>query len=248
MFRRTDLLLVLVLAFLFLILGPGLFPDHPNLAVILGYAGIIVPIGVLLPLRGVHRSAVIPYHWSPVSLWALLLGLAMILPLDFMDQLIQHYYPMDESILHQIESFLMVDSLTGWMRVLLISVIIGPVSEEILFRGFAYAWFRQFGTVTLAVVHSSLIFSLFHFNPYWFLQLVLFGFVLALLRWRTGSLLVPILVHSSNNLISLLDFNGQLPPGWRNGWSYYGLILISLIAFAGIFRQLFSSENTTGDH
>ena len=83
---------------------------------------------------------------------------------------------------------------------LLVGGVIGPVAEEIFFRGILYGFFRQWGVYT-AVALSTLLFVLPHLTggnlP--FTQIV-GGVVFAIAYEREQSLLVPISIHCLGNL------------------------------------------------
>ena len=83
---------------------------------------------------------------------------------------------------------------------LLVGGVIGPVAEEIFFRGILYGFFRQWGVYT-AVALSTLFFVLPHLTggnlP--FTQIV-GGVVFAIAYEREQSLLVPITIHCLGNL------------------------------------------------
>jgi membrane protease YdiL (CAAX protease family) len=88
------------------------------------------------------------------------------------------------------------------------TLIVAPITEEILFRGIAYKALRDRYSPALAVVLSSILFGLIHVNLVTLLPLTLFGAVLAVLYERTGNLLAPITAHSLFNAINLFYFLG----------------------------------------
>ena len=83
---------------------------------------------------------------------------------------------------------------------LLVGGVIGPVAEEIFFRGILYGFFRQWGVYT-AVALSTFLFVLPHLTggnlP--FTQIV-GGVVFAIAYEREQSLLAPITIHCLGNL------------------------------------------------
>jgi membrane protease YdiL (CAAX protease family) len=83
---------------------------------------------------------------------------------------------------------------------LVVGGVIGPVAEELFFRGILYGFFRRWGVYT-AVVLSTLLFILPHLTggnlPA--TQLV-GGIVFAIAYEREKSLLVPITIHCLGNL------------------------------------------------
>jgi membrane protease YdiL (CAAX protease family) len=84
-------------------------------------------------------------------------------------------------------------------------VILAPVGEEILFRGFLQTFLESaWRDVTKAVLFTSLFFAVIHFNPYWVVQIYLLGILLGYLTWRTGSILASIVFHILVNGTSLL--------------------------------------------
>ena len=92
------------------------------------------------------------------------------------------------------------DSVVSIFLYLLIGVGIGPLAEEILFRGIVYGYLRRWG-VFVAVAVSTLLFVLPHLSgsnlPV--TQLV-GGIVFALAYEKEDNLMVPITVHCLGNL------------------------------------------------
>jgi len=88
--------------------------------------------------------------------------------------------------------------------VLVGAVVVAPVAEEILFRGFLYATLRRSFGPLAAIVLSSAIFSLLHSQLTAAPSLFVIGFLLAYLYERTRSLVAPMAAHAANNLYSLL--------------------------------------------
>ena len=91
------------------------------------------------------------------------------------------------------------------VQVLLI-VIAAPISEEVCFRGMLFGGLREKLPRLAAALVSGLVFGGLHVLtgvsavP----PLILFGFLLALLYERTGSILPGILLHMLNNSVALL--------------------------------------------
>jgi len=91
------------------------------------------------------------------------------------------------------------------VQVLLI-VIAAPISEEVCFRGMLFGGLRERLPRLVAALVSALIFGGLHATtgvsavP----PLIAFGFILALLYERTGSIVPGILLHMLNNSVALL--------------------------------------------
>ncbi len=82
-------------------------------------------------------------------------------------------------------------------------VLVIPVGEEIVFRGALYGGLRRGLPAPWAMVISGLIFASLH-DVSVFLPVALLGMLLAWAYERTGSLLVPCLVHALQNGLTLL--------------------------------------------
>ena len=90
------------------------------------------------------------------------------------------------------------------MMYVIISVFIGPVAEEVFFRGIIYGFFRRWGIIA-ALVASSLLFILAHSMirgvP---IPQVVGGILFALAYEIEGSLMVPITIHILGNMAMLI--------------------------------------------
>lgn len=78
------------------------------------------------------------------------------------------------------------------------TVLIAPVFEELVFRGIIFQRWAYRWNVRVAIVLSSLVFALLHFSFSTFIV----GIVLSLIYIRTRTLLIPIIMHALNNLLS----------------------------------------------
>ena len=105
-----------------------------------------------------------------------------------------------------IEVFIGIDSFSVKILAVISIGILAPISEEIVFRGLVYrtlkgiAFFR--GTL-------NAVFSAIHANAFVFLPLFIMGMILAASYEKSGSIVVPMLVHSLFNFsnIFLLSLN-----------------------------------------
>ncbi len=91
---------------------------------------------------------------------------------------------------------------SGWLpRSVLgvVTILLAPAAEELLFRGILFTWIRQWGYPRLAWWGTSLLFALIHLNTVTFLPLLVLALLLARLYERTGNLLAPIAAHALFN-------------------------------------------------
>ena len=83
-----------------------------------------------------------------------------------------------------------------------IVIILAPIFEELLFRGFLFKGLREskvgkWGTITT----TTAIFAIIHI--YNVIPILFLGFLLGLAREKTGSVYVPIAMHALNNFIAM---------------------------------------------
>ncbi|MDO8603250.1 MAG: type II CAAX endopeptidase family protein [Candidatus Omnitrophota bacterium] len=79
--------------------------------------------------------------------------------------------------------------------------ILGPIIEEVFFRGFLYSAARKrFGVLSGALL-SAVLFSILHTNIAGFIPIMILGILMAFLYETTGSLIAPITVHIVHNSI-----------------------------------------------
>ena len=77
--------------------------------------------------------------------------------------------------------------------------IVGPVCEEIIYRHILLRPLRRYGDMTAALV-TALFFGLSHFNFDQFLYTFSFGFFLAVITLRSGTVIPAVICHMLNNL------------------------------------------------
>ncbi len=105
---------------------------------------------------------------------------------------------------------------SGWLVPLTLAIVlIGPMGEEIMFRGFLFrGWVRPGARGAIAIAVSSLLWSLMHVQYAWVLmgQIFIVGLVLGWIRWRSASTLLTIVLHIMVNLESTIET--ALKLGW----------------------------------
>ena len=80
------------------------------------------------------------------------------------------------------------------------AVIVAPIVEEVFFRGFIFAGFRQRYGWRKAAVISSALFALVHMQPLAFVPLFILGYIFAYLYHRSNSVVPGIVMHFIVNL------------------------------------------------
>jgi membrane protease YdiL (CAAX protease family) len=88
--------------------------------------------------------------------------------------------------------------------VIFMAVIVAPVAEEVLFRGYFYGVIRRYGGRLPALLTSSLLFAAIHVHLPSLLGLGILAVILCLLYERTGSLWAPITMHAAFNTTTIV--------------------------------------------
>lgn len=83
------------------------------------------------------------------------------------------------------------------------AVILAPITEELVFRGFIYRFLKSKTSTLAAQVLSGALFALIHVNLLSFLPLVVLGILLARAYEKSGNILVPICFHACFNAFTL---------------------------------------------
>lgn len=81
--------------------------------------------------------------------------------------------------------------------------IIAPILEEILFRGFLLKSLLPYGSA-FAIVSSAILFGVMHGNLVQLIPTILLGLVLGYIRVQANSVIPTILIHSVNNILSVV--------------------------------------------
>ena len=99
--------------------------------------------------------------------------------------------------------------------------LLAPVMEELFFRGFLFRSLLQRYSPRKAVLISSLLFAVFHLNPWQAVVALAIGVLNAWLLLRTGGLIAGVVIHCTVNFTSSFLFP---PLGALFGFSQQELI------------------------
>jgi membrane protease YdiL (CAAX protease family) len=153
-----------------------------------------------LGLRGAHLA------FYPL---AILTGIAIHFPVEAIFAWIERRWPSPPS---ELAKMFLDAGLVKQVVVASILVALGPLVEELFFRGALFRPLRrQSGAIgTLAV--TSITFAVSHYAPQTYLPIALVGLALGVARLASGSLLPPLVMHGVFNAISLYGMI-TAPPG-----------------------------------
>ena len=125
--------------------------------------------------------------------------------------------------------------------VLLGACMLGPLCEELLFRGLLAGRLARYGQKPAAFV-SALLFGLYHANLSQFFYAFLLGLLLAYAYFYTGTLKTSVILHMLFNVygsfvVFLLPENGVLPVLYGLSWPVLTIVGAVLLV-RGRTRQL----------
>jgi membrane protease YdiL (CAAX protease family) len=126
----------------------------------------------------------------------------------------------------------------GWLKLMMAMGLIGPLIEELMFRGRIQGAFeRKLGPVR-GILITAVIFSVAHFASYKLPGSVLTGIVFGAAVHLTGSIWSGVLLHTANNGLGVVLAFGMEEPRWTGpGWPLI-VLLASLLALIAIGSRL----------
>ena len=225
------------------VLGIGLSnPEEPQktytfISFIIGQGFMLVPLFWFLRSRKepIAERLRIRFVSSDVIISTIYLSFGIIILSDELDRIIQIFLPAPEYIL-DLNGLLRPESILGFFLLFIAVVIIAPLGEELLFRGFLQQILeKHWKDVTKAVLVTALFFAMIHMNPYWFVHIYVLGILLGFLAWKTKSVLPPLILHGINNAMamffsfaeiennSIYIFNGHVAP-WFIFFAMYAIL------------------------
>ena len=153
--------------------------------------------------------------------WSIIIGLGMIIPLQFVEELLP--VDMTEDIL--VDQFKMIfGNSWGYLAIGLLA----PISEELVFRGAiqkaAIKFFNEnFSAATtltneattlrqnmphwLGIIFTAVLFAIMHGNPAQMPHAFLAGLLLGWMCYRTGSIIPGVVVHWVNNTLAYVMYS-----------------------------------------
>jgi membrane protease YdiL (CAAX protease family) len=133
------------------------------------------------------------FHLSDKWLWAIML--AALLYSAGADAAIGHFLP------HPAAPLTVPTDLLSAAMLFALAVIVGPMTEELLFRGWIYTGLRVHWGLWPALLTTSALFACAHYEHTHIYALAVFpiGLALGAIRERTGSVKASILFHAINN-------------------------------------------------
>ena len=140
------------------------------------------------------------------------------------------------------------NSTIGFIFSIFLMSVLPAVAEEFLFRGVLQTLLKKWSKSShLAIIITSLIFAVIHSNPEQILGILLLGLILGYLFELTGNLIYPIILHASNNLLSVIGMKyaegNKVFEALANDYSpNLFVVLISVLFTSSIFVFLYKTS------
>lgn len=110
--------------------------------------------------------------------------------------------PLEQDVLQGLQTDRFYDKLLFVIS----SVVLAPIIEETLFRGYFYPILRKYTNVPFAMLTVSLFFGAVHLSLVHFVILSFVGFVFNMIYEKTHSLRLSIAAHATFNALSIISY------------------------------------------
>lgn len=193
-----------------------------------------------------------------INIYQVLIGFAIIFfanvlaaPLEDLSKAAMAHLPSLDTVARDLEKMYndnvaALSNLKSWpefIMAIFIMAFFPALFEEVFFRGAVQNLLvRWWKAPLLAIIATSLFFSLFHMSVYLFLSRAVLGFILGLLYHRTKNIWVNVIAHFLNNLLALIQLFYMSGPGKQPDLSnpkvpwWFALLALAILVL--LFRML----------
>ncbi|TWU60673.1 ABC-2 family transporter protein [Rubripirellula tenax] len=141
-------------------------------------------------------------HWTTLPM-AVLLGVTLHPFYVMLAQWISFTYPISEQAIEAMKPFTDQIASAPWLTVVFLMAFVPAVCEELAFRGFIFGGLVRERHHLRAVMISALMFGISHGVLQQSIAATVMGLLLGFIALRTGSVLPGILIHFTNNALSV---------------------------------------------
>lgn len=141
-------------------------------------------------------------HWTTLPL-AVLLGLTLHPSYVLLAEFVKHVYPISSEALSSMKPFVEQLNSAPILAVIFLMAVVPAVCEELAFRGFIFGGLARGGGRFRAVIVTSVLFGFSHGVLQQSITATCMGILLGWVALRTGSVLPGILIHLTNNTLSV---------------------------------------------
>jgi membrane protease YdiL (CAAX protease family) len=189
-------------------------PEDISYATAVGIVASVVPLAVLFIAVKIRKFALRDYFaLDVVPRRDLILGIACLTVLIAVFGAMELLFGIDDGSKF-VEATYRAAKLAGVLPMLwLATVVVAPVTEELLFRGFLHrSWVPSWLGISGTIVLTSALWAALHqqYDPIGILCIFLMGLMLGWLRQRSGSTALTIVLHALNNLFAMIMVTLQI--------------------------------------
>jgi membrane protease YdiL (CAAX protease family) len=175
----------------------------------ISFAALVSLIALFLKFRGISLRFLLGFdRLSPLRAIAVGLGLlAAAFPLILAASSLSHLFLQDavkeQALVTLFRTVAKESDFPAMGRILLSGVILAPLTEEFLFRGYFYGTLKRFAGTRASTIFTCAIFAAIHLNLSSLAGLFVLALCLTAAYEATGSWLVPVTMHAGFNLSQL---------------------------------------------
>lgn len=133
-----------------------------------------------------------------------LITLPLIMLAGFVINLISNYYGVNPEMQDVVKWILEEKSLFILISLLFFGIIIAPLIEEIIFRGFLQSALKNYFGGRYAILISASLFAAVHMDIFAFFQILILGILLGYLYEKTQTLAASVAIHILHNSLTLV--------------------------------------------
>ncbi|MEG8946230.1 CPBP family intramembrane glutamic endopeptidase [Rosettibacter firmus] len=116
--------------------------------------------------------------------------------IDQLDKLLESTYT----------NLIIAHSFIEGLFIILIVAVVPAVCEEVFFRGYVQSSFEYKFKPFWSALLTAVFFSIYHFNPYGLIPLILLGTYLGFSAYMSNSIFIPMILHFTNNFLAITAF------------------------------------------
>lgn len=143
-------------------------------------------------------------HWLLYPV-AALLGASLQVPADWLELVVTRVWPIPAADLEDQLQMLSMTSPLQRVMVPIVAVCVGPLVEELFYRGMMQTGLRRHTTSVTAVVTVAILFAAAHVTPQLLPVYAAVGAVLSILRATSGSVLPSLVAHMFFNAVAVVS-------------------------------------------
>jgi len=238
-----TIILVSFIGVIIILIGGSTYSLLTELLIIL--PAFIFSIQLKMPLKKTFRLNKIN---PSIILYSVIISLAIFIIGDELDRIIFQLFPMPDELYQSMNKLLHIHSFKDAIILIAAGVLFAAFAEEMLFRGVLQRSLEHFREPAIAIVLSSVLFSIIHFNPWAALQIMFLGLFLGYLAWKANSIFPAIVLHGINNLLSIILIN--IPENnlkWYSATTKHVNLYLVFLAIIIIVPAVFSFNQACKD-